>query len=100
MIDARAALGDPERVTSARVLREVTERHASIYVHFARTQSLRHRETLLAAPLPPRVEARHARLAEESLATQRRIEASDEVPFETYREQYINQSLLGGSHLR
>jgi len=96
---ARAALADPAQVPSARVLREMAEQHADSYIQFGRTQSARHREALLAAPLAPEVRARFARMADESLAAQRRIEASDKVPFETYRQQYIGQSLLGGPHL-
>ena len=99
LTDARAALGDPGRVPSARMLREMAERHANSYVEFAKTQSLRHRDVLLDSPLAPGVQSRYARLADESLAAQRSIEAADKVPFETYRQQYINQSLLGGPHL-
>jgi glutamate--cysteine ligase len=97
--DARTALGDPERVLSARMLREMAERHANSYVQFAKAQSLRHRDVLLGSPFAPGVQSRYARLADESLAAQRSIEAADEVPFETYRQQYIDQSLLGGPHL-
>jgi len=97
---ARAALDDPARAPSARVLREMAERHANSYLQFARAQSTRHREFLLATPPTPEVQSRFARLADESLAAQRSIEATDKVPFETYRRQYINQNLLGGDHLR
>ncbi|MCG6874989.1 MAG: glutamate--cysteine ligase [Betaproteobacteria bacterium] len=100
LTDARAALGDPARVPSARMVREITERYANSYVQFGKAQSLRHREALLKSSLAPETQSRFVRLAEESLAAQRRIEATDKVPFETYRQQYINQSLLGGPHLR
>jgi glutamate--cysteine ligase len=46
------------------------------------------------------VEARYARMAEDSLAAQRRIEAADSVPFETYRQQYLSRNLLSGAQLR
>jgi len=98
LTEARAALGDPERVLSARIVREMAERHANVYVRFAKTQSLRHRDLLLGSPLAPGAESRFKQLADESLAAQRRIEAADAVPFETYRQQYIGQSLLGGPH--
>jgi glutamate--cysteine ligase len=100
LTDARAALGDPSRLPSTRMLREIAERHGNSYVQFAKTQSLRHRDAVLGSPLAPDVQARFARLAEESLAAQRSIEAADKVPFETYRRQYVNQSLMGGPHLR
>jgi glutamate--cysteine ligase len=35
------------------------------------------------------VAQRFAHLAEESVAEQRRIEAADTVPFETYRQRYL-----------
>ncbi len=98
--DACAALGDPSRVPSARVLRQMSESHANSYVQFAKAQSMRHRDALLALPFAPAAQSRFAQLASESLAAQRSIEAADKVPFETYRRQYINQSLLGGPHLR
>jgi len=100
LTDARAALEDLAHVPSARMVREIAEHHGHSYVQFAKTQSLRHREALLGSPLAPEVKSRYARLAEESLAAQRSIEAADKVPFETYRQQYINQSLLGGPHLK
>jgi glutamate--cysteine ligase len=97
---ARAALDDPARVPSARVLRQMAERHADSYVQFGRTQSVRHRDALLGLPFTPEIQSRFAVMADESIAAQRSIEAADRVPFETYRQQYISQSLLGGPHLR
>jgi len=38
-------------------------------------------------------------MAEESLATQRRVEDADTLPLEAYRQKYLAQDLLGGSHL-
>jgi len=55
---------------------------------------------LLERPLAAEVEARHARLAAQSLEEQRRIEASDDVSFETYRQRYLGQDLLSGPHFR
>jgi glutamate--cysteine ligase len=57
-------------------------------------QSRAHRETILKLPLSAEVAARFARLAEESLAEQRRIEAADTVPFETYRQRYLSATGL------
>ncbi len=98
--DARAGLADPARVPSARVLRQMAEKHANSYVQFAKTQSMRHRDALLQLPFAQETRSRFVRLAEESLAAQRDMEAADKVPFETYRQKYINQNLLGGPHLR
>ena len=51
---------------------------------------------MLALPLPVETASRFERLAEDSLAAQREIEAKDNVTFETYRQQYLTQDLLGG----
>jgi len=97
---ARAALRDPSLIPSTRMLHAMAEDYANSYVQFAKAQSIRHRNALLGAPLAQQAQSRFARMAEESLAAQRSIEAADQVPFETYRRQYIDQNLLGGPHLR
>jgi glutamate--cysteine ligase len=61
---------------------------------------VRHRDALLGLPFTQEIQSRFARMADESVAAQRSIEAADTVPFETYRQQYINQNLIGGPHLR
>jgi glutamate--cysteine ligase len=66
------------------------ESHGNSYVAFVLAQSRAHREAILGLPLSPEVAQRFARLAEESVAEQRRIEAADTVPFETYRQQYLS----------
>ncbi len=97
---AARALRDPASLPSARVLRETEQAHAKSFPDFALAQSRRHRDDLAKRPLAPEVEARFAKLAVESLAEQRRIEASDDVPFETYRQRYLGQDLLAGPHFR
>jgi len=97
---ARAALGDPSLLPSARVLAEVRAAHAGSYVAFAAAQSARHRDTLEHLPFAPEVEAAFARAAAESIAEQKAIEAADRVPFETYRQQYLSQDLLAGAFLK
>jgi glutamate--cysteine ligase len=64
--------------------------HGNSYVRFVLAQSRAHRETILKLPLSAEVAERFARLAEESLVEQRRIEAADAVPFETYRQRYLS----------
>jgi len=98
--DAAAALRDASATPSARVLRAMHENFGDSYVAFAAAHSQRHRDALLAAPLAPATERRYARMARDSFTAQRRIEASDNVPFETYREHYISQDLVGGAQLR
>jgi glutamate--cysteine ligase len=86
---AVAALNDPDSVPSARVLREMQERHDSSYNRFSAAQSLRHAADIKRLPLPAEVEERFAQLAKESLEEQRQIEAADTMPFEIYRQQYL-----------
>ncbi len=93
---ARTALADPATTPSARVLRAIEHDYGNVYFDFALARSLQARRDLLALPYPPGIEARFRRLADESLAVQREIEAKDCVPFETYRLRYLAQDLLAG----
>ena len=84
----------PESLPSARILAEMRERHENSYSRFGLAQSLEHAKTLRSEPLPAEVEARFARLAEESIRKQREIEAADRVDFETYRQKYLSHESL------
>jgi glutamate--cysteine ligase len=86
---AAAALNDPAATPSARVLQAMARDHGNSYVHFVLAQSRAHREAILKLPLADEVAARYARLAEESVAEQREIEASETIPFEAYRQLYL-----------
>jgi len=86
---AEAMLSDPTLTPSARSLREMAQHFDNSFSHFALAQSLRHHETLLALPFDAQAQARFALMAEESLAEQRRVEAADDMPFETYRQRYL-----------
>ncbi len=97
---ARAAIADPATTRSARVLAEIGRTEDRSYVTFALAQSRAHKRALQALPLAQEAQARYARMAEDSLAAQRRIEAADSVPFETYRQQYLSTALLSGALLR
>ncbi len=97
---AGAALADPGATRSARVLEEMERTHDNSYVAFALAQSVQHRRALMQLPLSAEVEANYARMAEESLAAQRKIEAADGVPFEVYRREYLSRDLLSGALLR
>jgi glutamate--cysteine ligase len=87
--EAVAALNDPAATPSARVLQAMVRDHNNSYVHFALAQSRAHRDAILKLPLSEEVANRLALQAEESIVEQRRIEAADAVPFETYRQQYL-----------
>jgi glutamate--cysteine ligase len=68
--------------------------HANSYVRFALAESLLHAGSLRGLPLSAEATQRFARLAEESLAEQGRIEAADTMDFETFRKQYLSPDLL------
>jgi len=89
LASAEAALSDPSITPSARTLREMAQQHDNSFPHFALARSRQHREALLAMPLGAEAQARLARMAEESLEAQRRIEQADDMPFETYRQRYL-----------
>ena len=91
---AQAALTDPGSVPSARVIDEMVRNYDSSYTSFVLDHSIRHRKTLLGLPLSTEVEQRFEQLARQSLEEQRRMEAADDVPFETYRQHYLSEGLL------
>ena len=95
-----AALNDPDSVPSALVLREMQERHEGSYIRFAIAQSLRHAADIRRLLLPVEAEQRFAQLAMDSLEEQRQIEASDSMPFETYRQQYLAPDRLNAVSIR
>jgi len=94
LASAFSALKDPETVPSSRVLHAMARNHANSHVRFTLAESLTHRGTLMGIPLRPQDEERYVRLAKESLEKQKKIEASDRVDFETYRQRYLNPELL------
>ncbi|MBI2317117.1 MAG: glutamate--cysteine ligase [Betaproteobacteria bacterium] len=89
---AAAALNDPTSVPSARILSEMEMQFGGSHGRFALMHSLQHRSTLQNEPLPPPGQERLARMAQESLEKQRGIEATDKLPFETYRQQYLSHA--------
>lgn len=97
---SRQDLEEPSTLPSANVLREMEHSHDRSFARFALEQSRRHRETLRGLPLAERTRERHEALAAQSLEEQRRMEASDDVDFETYRRTYLGQDLLAGHHFR
>ncbi|MBI4205654.1 MAG: glutamate--cysteine ligase, partial [Betaproteobacteria bacterium] len=91
---AAAAIANPSTTPSARVLREMEQSHERSHVRFGLAQSVRHRSLLMKLPWATAADARYVRMAADSLAAQRKIEAADAVPFETYRQQYLALELL------
>jgi glutamate--cysteine ligase len=91
---ASAALANPSVLPSARVLAGM-KAHDDSFVGFLRAQSEQTRETLLALPFPAEQRAHFERMTQTSIEAQEQIEASDTMPFEIYREQYVSPARLG-----
>jgi glutamate--cysteine ligase len=92
---AVAALREPDTVPSAHVLDAMAKDFDHSYVRFVRAQSEHTRNALLRLPFSAELQARFTRLAQESIEEQKRIEAADTLPFETFREQYLSTERLG-----
>ncbi len=86
----RAALDDPQRLPSARVLDELHARSEAFF-EFAMRKSREHRASLLATPLPAGRQAALEAQAAASLRAQREIEATDRLSFAEYLECYFAQ---------
>ncbi|MBI2749428.1 MAG: glutamate--cysteine ligase [Burkholderiales bacterium] len=91
---AEHALQHPDTLPSARVLRAVTESFDGSFVAFARAQSVRTKQSMLEAPLTDDMRDHFAQLARESCEAQRRIEASDSMPFDVYLQEYLSPKRL------
>jgi len=91
---ARDALAAPDTLPSAQVLDVMNRDFDGSYVGFIRAQSAATRQHLLGLPYPGDWAQRFERLAAESVAEQRRIEAADTMPFEQYRQAYLSPERL------
>ena len=94
LLSAGAVVANPNAAPSARVLRAMARNHDNSYTRFVLAESLLHAGSLRGLPLRDEVKARFERLAAESLAEQRKLEAADTVDFETFRQQYLSPELL------
>jgi glutamate--cysteine ligase len=74
---------------------EAMKAHGNSFVGFVRAQAAQTRETLLTLPFPAEQQAQFERMTQASIEAQERIEASDTMPFEIYREQYVSPARLG-----
>ncbi|MGK6307563.1 glutamate--cysteine ligase [Variovorax sp. DT-64] len=92
---AEKALADPSLLPSARVLEAMARSHGNSFVDFVRSRSDETRAGLLALPFSAEQQARFERATQESIEAQKQIEASDTMPFEIYREQYVSPARLG-----
>jgi glutamate--cysteine ligase len=80
-------------------LQEIGQDYGKSYLQFVLAHSSQYRADHMQLPFPAEVAARFKRAAEDSLIEQRETEARDTVPFETFRQQYLSQDLLGGLRL-
>ena len=95
LADAHAALRAPDTLPSARVLQTIRRDHGDSFIDFVRERSRNTRAALLALPYGADLKARFDRMAAESVAAQKRIEAADSMPFEIYRREYTSPARLG-----
>ena len=86
---ARGTIAEPRRLPSARVLETMARDFRQSYTAFVRAQSTGTRDALLRLPYPDELAIHFDALARQSLQDQQRLEASDTLPFETYRQQYL-----------
>jgi glutamate--cysteine ligase len=92
---ARGLLSEPQRLPSARVLDAMAREYGQSFLAFGMDCSRRNRAHLLSLPWDDASQAHFEVLGEKSWQDQRQIEASDTMPFEIYRQQYIAPRRLG-----
>lgn len=88
----QAAIRDPECTPSARVLAEMRQ-HGEGFYHFAKRQSLAHRDYYRNRPLSPELAQAFAAASEHAWQRQRVIEASDTLSFDEFLQRYFAQTL-------
>ena len=92
---ASATLSDPGRLPAARVLDVMARDFSDSYTAFANAQSAQAREASLRLPFTAELATRFEAMARESIQAQQRLEASDTLSFEDYRQQYLAPERLG-----
>jgi glutamate--cysteine ligase len=95
LLHAWRLIDNPDAAPSARVLAAMASDFDSSFLAFTRAQSKQTKAALLALPYSDQLQNRFTKLAQESSAEQRRIEAADSLPFEVYRQQYLSVERLG-----
>jgi glutamate--cysteine ligase len=94
LASAAAALLEPERLPSGRVLQAMRSEYEGSYTGFVNACSERTRQHLMQRPLSAKTQARLTHLAQESLQEQRRIEGADSLSFEEFRQHYLSPQRL------
>ena len=95
LAQARLAVAGDVATPSAHVLAAMHGEFNDSYPKLIRTQSRQTRQQLLALPWPAERQQHFEALAAHSLAEQQRIEASDTMPFEEFRQAYLSPQRLG-----
>ncbi|HSW08389.1 glutamate--cysteine ligase [Aquabacterium sp.] len=95
LADAAARLHAPDTTPSARVLAAMVREFDRSHTRFTVAQSHRTRQALLALPYAEALDARFRQLAQKSVIDQRAKEATDTLPFEAFRQQYLAVEQLG-----
>jgi len=91
---AEALLQDPRLLPSALVLDAMARDHDNSFTSFVLAQSEQTKSKLLKLPLPASALAKMEAQVRQSAADQLALEASDSVPFEVFRQQYISPDRL------
>ena len=92
---ARAKLHRPDTLPSARVLAKMETAFENSYLRFVQDCALKNRTAILGMPFSDVLQTRFAAVTAESLEAQKRIETSDSMPFEVYRQKYLSAERLG-----
>ena len=94
---AQQSLQHPDTLPSARVLAVMDADFNNSFVGFLREQSRQTQTHLLALPFSNEQQARYEAMVQQSINEQKRLEASDSMSFETYRQNYVSPQRLGVS---
>ncbi|WP_298832575.1 glutamate--cysteine ligase [uncultured Piscinibacter sp.] len=94
---AGAALRDTRLLPSARVLDTMARDFDGSYIQFVRARSAAVKRELLAEPWPTQVHARYRAMAAASLEAQKAAESADRMPFEEFRQRYLDPAQLSPS---
>ena len=92
---AAATLARADTAPSARVLEVMARDFGQSFVDYTVAQSVQTRAALLALPFGADEQARMQALSAASIDDQHRLEATDRMPFEAYRQQYLSVERLG-----
>ncbi|APW36754.1 glutamate--cysteine ligase [Rhodoferax koreense] len=92
---ATAALGDPDSLASARVLKAMQQDFDGSFIDYTRARSAQTRAALLAEPFSAAQQARFSAMSAQSVEEQKAIEGADTMPFDIYLTQYLSPGRLG-----